>query len=177
MAMSDLLKGEDIKRALEAFAAEEFDPKRFFEMVGMKAMSAENVKEVFQALDVDGSGFIEEEELKFVLKGFAEEARNLTDAETKAFLLAADKDGDGKIGIDGEGRGWRRGWRPDAASGLPGLFMSCFSLQNSRSWCTSRPRPTAPLTLPRPLHPCVRTLPPGVTRGVTMKRSTKHLYI
>ncbi|XP_068607372.1 parvalbumin-7 isoform X2 [Brachionichthys hirsutus] len=100
MAMSDLLKGEDIKRALEAFAAEEFDPKRFFEMVGMKAMSAENVKEVFQALDVDGSGFIEEEELKFVLKGFAEEARNLTDAETKAFLLAADKDGDGKIGID-----------------------------------------------------------------------------
>ncbi|XP_068177021.1 parvalbumin-7 isoform X1 [Antennarius striatus] len=100
MAMTDLLKAEEIKKALDAFAAEEFDPKRFFEMVGMKAMSADNVKKVFQALDVDGSGFIEEEELKFVLKGFAKEGRDLTDAETKAFLLAADKDGDGKIGID-----------------------------------------------------------------------------
>lgn len=46
------------------FLAETFDPKKFFEMVGMKAMSAENVKKVFQVLDVDGSGFIEEEELK-----------------------------------------------------------------------------------------------------------------
>lgn len=33
-------------------------------MVGLKALSAENVKLVFQALDVDASGFIEEEELK-----------------------------------------------------------------------------------------------------------------
>lgn len=46
-----------------SFVAETFDPKKFFEMVGMKAMSAENVKKVFQVLDVDGSGFIEEEEL------------------------------------------------------------------------------------------------------------------
>ncbi|XP_051240504.1 parvalbumin-7 isoform X1 [Dicentrarchus labrax] len=100
MAMTDLLKAEEIKKALDAFAAETFDPKKFFEMVGMKAMSAENVKKVFQVLDVDGSGFIEEEELKFVLKGFSKEGRDLTDAETKAFLTAADKDGDGKIGID-----------------------------------------------------------------------------
>lgn len=46
------------------FVAATFEPKKFFEMVGMKAMSAENVKKVFQVLDVDGSGFIEEEELK-----------------------------------------------------------------------------------------------------------------
>lgn len=39
---------------------------------------------------------------RFVLKGFSKEGRDLTDAETKAFLQAADKDGDGKIGIDGE---------------------------------------------------------------------------
>ncbi|KAF3852896.1 hypothetical protein F7725_006251, partial [Dissostichus mawsoni] len=60
---------------------ETFDPKKFFELVGMKAMSAENVKKVFQVLDVDGSGFIEEEELKFVLKGFSSEGRDLTDSE------------------------------------------------------------------------------------------------
>lgn len=40
--------------------------------------------------------------LRFVLKGFSKDGRDLTDAETKAFLTAADKDGDGKIGIDGK---------------------------------------------------------------------------
>ncbi|KAM9769142.1 parvalbumin-7 isoform 1-T1 [Menidia menidia] len=100
MVMTDLLKPEEIKKALDAFKAETFNPKKFFEMIGMKAMSAENVKKVFLVLDVDGSGFIEEEELKFVLKGFSKDGRDLTDAETTAFLQAADKDGDGKIGID-----------------------------------------------------------------------------
>ncbi|XP_034044061.1 parvalbumin-7 [Thalassophryne amazonica] len=101
MAMTDLLKAEDIKKALDACAgADTFNPKKFFEMLGMKSMSAENVKKVFHILDVDGSGFIEEEELKFVLKGFSKEGRNLTDKETNEFLKAADQDGDGKIGID-----------------------------------------------------------------------------
>ena len=40
--------------------------------------------------------------LRFVLKGFSKDGRDLTDDETKTFLTAADKDGDGKIGIDGE---------------------------------------------------------------------------
>lgn len=40
--------------------------------------------------------------IRFVLKGFSKDGRDLTDNETKAFLAAADKDGDGKIGIDGE---------------------------------------------------------------------------
>jgi len=39
---------------------------------------------------------------RFVLKGFSNDGRDLTDDETKSFLQAADKDGDGKIGIDGE---------------------------------------------------------------------------
>ena len=39
---------------------------------------------------------------RFVLKGFAKDGRDLTDKETKAFLKAADKDGDGKIGVDGK---------------------------------------------------------------------------
>ncbi|XP_016098920.1 parvalbumin-7 isoform X1 [Sinocyclocheilus grahami] len=101
MAMKNLLKEDDIKKALDQFkAADSFDHKKFFDVVGLKALSAENVKLVFQALDVDASGFIEEEELKFVLKGFSADGRDLTDMETKAFLAAADKDGDGKIGID-----------------------------------------------------------------------------
>ena len=60
---SDVLVVQTVHFAL-LFVAETFDPKKFFEMVGMKAMSAENVKKVFKVLDVDGSGFIEEEELK-----------------------------------------------------------------------------------------------------------------
>lgn len=44
---------------------------------------------------------------RYVLKGFSKEGRDLTDDETKAFLKAADKDGDGKIGIDGEGAALR----------------------------------------------------------------------
>ncbi|XP_034388959.1 parvalbumin-7 isoform X2 [Cyclopterus lumpus] len=103
MLMTDLLKAEEIKKALEVFAGETFDPKKFFELVGMRAMTAEDVKKVFMVLDVDGSGFIEEEELKFVLKSFSQEGRDLTDSETSAFLKAADKDGDGKIGIDDGG--------------------------------------------------------------------------
>lgn len=101
MAMTSILNGDDIKKALAAFAAaDSFDHKKFFEMVGLKAKSAEDVKKAFLVLDADNSGFIEEEELKFVLKGFATDGRDLTDKETKAFLNAADKDGDGKIGIE-----------------------------------------------------------------------------
>uniref|UniRef100_A0A8C7TE21 Parvalbumin n=4 Tax=Oncorhynchus TaxID=8016 RepID=A0A8C7TE21_ONCMY len=101
MAMNSILNAADIKKALEAFAAaDSFDHKKFFEMVGLKAKSAEDVKKAFLVLDADASGFIEEEELKFVLKGFASDGRDLTDKETKAFLNEADKDGDGMIGID-----------------------------------------------------------------------------
>ncbi|XP_055079716.1 parvalbumin 6 [Periophthalmus magnuspinnatus] len=101
MAMSGILHCDDIKKALDAFAvAESFDVKKFFEMVGLKSKSADDVKKVFTVLDADNSGFIEEEELKFVLKGFAKDGRDLTDKETKAFLRAADKDGDGKIGVE-----------------------------------------------------------------------------
>ncbi|XP_035261400.1 parvalbumin-7 [Anguilla rostrata] len=101
MAMKDILNADEIKKALDAFkAAESFNHMKFFEMIGLKAKSAEDVKKVFKVLDVDNSGFIEEEELKFVLKGFASDGRDLTDKETKAFLEAADRDGDGKIGVD-----------------------------------------------------------------------------
>ncbi|CAL8265196.1 unnamed protein product [Gadus morhua 'NCC'] len=101
MAMTSILSADDIKKALNAFAAaDSFDHKKFFEVVGLKALSAEEVKKAFLVLDADNSGFIEEEELKFMLKGFSSSGRDLTDQETKAFLNAADKDGDGKIGVE-----------------------------------------------------------------------------
>ncbi|XP_020643382.1 parvalbumin alpha isoform X2 [Pogona vitticeps] len=101
MAMTDVLSAEDIKKAVGAFAAvDSFNHKKFFELAGLKKKSHEEVKKVFQILDKDQSGFIEEDELKFVLKGFTPDGRDLSDKETKAFLAAGDKDGDGKIGID-----------------------------------------------------------------------------
>uniref|UniRef100_A0A8C6KIN9 Parvalbumin n=2 Tax=Nothobranchius furzeri TaxID=105023 RepID=A0A8C6KIN9_NOTFU len=108
--MSSILNADDIKKALDAFAekrsfqgtAESFDHKKFFDMLGLKSKSSDDVKKVFTALDADNSGFIEEEELKFVLKSFSKNARDLTDKETKAFIKAADMDGDGKIGIEGK---------------------------------------------------------------------------
>ncbi len=44
--------------------ADSFDHKKFFEMVGLRAKSSDDVKKVFTVLDADNSGFIEEEELK-----------------------------------------------------------------------------------------------------------------
>uniref|UniRef100_A0A8C4MIJ6 Parvalbumin n=1 Tax=Equus asinus TaxID=9793 RepID=A0A8C4MIJ6_EQUAS len=102
MSMTDLLHAEDIKKAVGAFtAAESFDHKKFFQMVGLKKKSPDDVKKVFHILDKDKSGFIEEEELGFILKGFLPDARDLTTKETKMLLAAGDKDGDGKIGADG----------------------------------------------------------------------------
>merc|ERR1719369_2066809 len=49
-------------------------------------------------LDDDDSGFLEVDEMKFFLQRFVPGARTLTDAEAKAFIQAADDDGDGKIG-------------------------------------------------------------------------------
>lgn len=45
--------------------ADSFDVKKFFEIVGLKSKSADDVKKVFTVLDADNSGFIEEEELKY----------------------------------------------------------------------------------------------------------------
>uniref|UniRef100_A0A452FZA3 Parvalbumin n=1 Tax=Capra hircus TaxID=9925 RepID=A0A452FZA3_CAPHI len=101
MSMTDLLHAEDIKKAVGAFTAvDSFDHKRFFQMVGLKKKSPEDVKKVFHILDKDKSGFIEEEELGFILKGFSPDARDLSVKETKMLLAAGDKDGDGKIGAD-----------------------------------------------------------------------------
>ncbi|XP_063796743.1 parvalbumin alpha isoform X2 [Pseudophryne corroboree] len=102
-AMTDVLVAADITKAVGAFAAaDSFNYKKFFELVGLKNKSKDVMKKVFQILDQDQSGFIEEDELCLILKGFTPEGRCLSEKETKALLAAGDKDGDGKIGIDGD---------------------------------------------------------------------------
>lgn len=46
-------------------AADSFDHKKFFQMVGLKKKSPDEVKKVFHILDKDKSGFIEEDELGY----------------------------------------------------------------------------------------------------------------
>ncbi|KAG9483824.1 parvalbumin alpha [Eleutherodactylus coqui] len=100
-SMTDVLAAADISKAVGACAAaESFDHKKFFQMCGLKGKSKDEWKKVFQILDQDASGFIEEEELCLILKGFTPDGRKLSAKETKALLNAGDKDGDGKIGID-----------------------------------------------------------------------------
>ncbi|XP_075039153.1 parvalbumin alpha [Mixophyes fleayi] len=101
MPMTDVLAAADISKAVGAFAAaDSFNYKKFFELVGLKGKAKDIVEKVFHILDQDRSGFIEEDELCLILKGFTTEGRALSAKETKALLAAGDKDGDGKIGVD-----------------------------------------------------------------------------
>ncbi|KAG2463618.1 PRVA protein, partial [Polypterus senegalus] len=128
-AQANQLKKADSKQLR---AAESFDHKKFFEMVGLKKKTPDEVKKVFQILDQDHSGFIEEEELKFVMKGFSKDGRDLSDAETKKFMKAGDKDGDGKIGIDDP---------HDLTLMLSCSYRSCPNLDTVRHRDKSKPTP------------------------------------
>ncbi|KAI4880500.1 hypothetical protein NFI96_012341 [Prochilodus magdalenae] len=95
-------------------AKDSFSPKTFFATVGLSKRSVPEIEKVFKLLDQDKSGYIEQDELQLsnlflstfasttlFLQNFSKGARVLTAAETKAFLVAGDMDGDGKIGWEG----------------------------------------------------------------------------
>ncbi|XP_078539972.1 parvalbumin alpha [Lissotriton helveticus] len=101
MSMTDIIPAADIAKAIDAFkAADSFDHKKFFQLLGLKKRSHDDVKKVFHMLDQDCSSFIEMDELKLILQGFAKNGRPLSDKEATCLLAAGDKDGDGKIGVD-----------------------------------------------------------------------------
>ncbi|XP_026560079.1 parvalbumin beta-like [Pseudonaja textilis] len=101
MAFSGILNDADIAAALKSCqAADSFSCKTFFAKSGLQGKSKDQLTKVFEVIDQDKSGYIEEGELKMFMQNFDGKARVLTDKETLEFLKAGDTDGDGKIGVD-----------------------------------------------------------------------------
>ncbi|XP_007891755.1 parvalbumin beta 3 [Callorhinchus milii] len=101
MSITDILTAADIASAVsQCSAVNSFCHKKFFTTCGLSKKSETDVKKVFKVLDQDQSGYIEDAELKLFLQSFSTGARELTEAETAAFLKAGDEDGDGMIGAD-----------------------------------------------------------------------------
>ncbi|XP_022598299.1 parvalbumin, thymic CPV3-like [Seriola lalandi dorsalis] len=101
MSLTSILSAEAIENAVkDCQAPDSFCYKKFFQLCGLSSKTPKEVKDVFQILDEDNSGFIEESELKYFLQRFIPGARTLTEAETKSFISAADDDSDGRIGAE-----------------------------------------------------------------------------
>uniref|UniRef100_A0A8C6TN91 Parvalbumin n=1 Tax=Neogobius melanostomus TaxID=47308 RepID=A0A8C6TN91_9GOBI len=101
MSLTSILSAEAIDNAVkECQAPESFCYKKFFKLCGLSTKTPQEIKNVFQLLDDDNSGYIEEGELKFFLQKFVPSARTLSDAEAKTFVSAADDDNDGRIGVE-----------------------------------------------------------------------------
>ncbi|XP_056380079.1 parvalbumin alpha-like [Hyla sarda] len=101
MSMKHLLTDDDITKFVRAFSApDSFNPKKFFQLCGLKSKSKGDMEKVFKILDQNVSGYIEEDELPFLLMHFSHKARALSAKETKHMLSTCDKDKDGKISMD-----------------------------------------------------------------------------
>uniref|UniRef100_A0A1A8JIA5 Parvalbumin n=1 Tax=Nothobranchius kuhntae TaxID=321403 RepID=A0A1A8JIA5_NOTKU len=101
MSLSSILSAEAIEKAVkDCEAPNSFCHKKFFQLCGLSSKTPKEVRDVFQIIDENNSGYIEESELKFFLQRFVPGARTLSEAETKKFISAADDNSDGRIGAD-----------------------------------------------------------------------------
>jgi len=65
----------------------------------LKPLNAEEeLRKTFKIFDIDGNGFISADEIKITMRHLGE---NLTDDEVNDMIKAADKNGDGKIDMNG----------------------------------------------------------------------------
>ncbi|XP_069591524.1 parvalbumin beta-like [Ranitomeya imitator] len=102
MSMSDIFSAEDINKAFAPIdAGDFFKPRIFFRDLRVNEKSAAQVKKVFDLLDLENGGYIEEVDLQLFLKKFKHNARTLTTAETADFMKAGDPNNTGKISLDG----------------------------------------------------------------------------
>ncbi|XP_037546694.1 parvalbumin 9 [Nematolebias whitei] len=101
MSLTSILSAEAVEKAVkDCEAPDSFCHKKFFQMCGLSSKTPQEVRDVFQILDEDKSGYIEESELKFFLQRFIPGARTLSEAEAKKFISSADDNSDGRIGVD-----------------------------------------------------------------------------
>ncbi|KAM5273226.1 parvalbumin-like EF-hand-containing protein [Ctenodactylus gundi] len=82
-----------------------FNYLKFFEYMHKFQASGQlegAIHKAFQALDKDGSGFIEWNEIKYILSAIPSAGLTapLTDEEAEAVIQAADADGDGRIAYE-----------------------------------------------------------------------------
>ena len=61
--------------------------------------TAEEIKKVFQVFDRDGNGFIQADELKYMMVHVLQQ--QITDSDVDELLKEADIDGDGRLNYDG----------------------------------------------------------------------------
>ncbi|KAG7226424.1 hypothetical protein INR49_013836 [Caranx melampygus] len=65
MSLTSILSAEAIENAVkDCQAPDTFCYKKFFQLCGLSSKTPQEVKNVFQILDEDNSGYIEESELK-----------------------------------------------------------------------------------------------------------------
>eukprot|EP00300_Choanocystis_sp_HF-7_P041727 c8511_g1_i1.p1 GENE.c8511_g1_i1~~c8511_g1_i1.p1 ORF type:complete len:155 (+),score=48.47 c8511_g1_i1:39-503(+) len=96
-ATDDELKDVIAEVDIEGRGALDF-PSYLRMMFKMKPQEKEDeAKAIFSVFDRKGKGFISQDELAFVLKGLGE---NLTSEELADMISEADKDKDGKVGME-----------------------------------------------------------------------------
>uniref|UniRef100_A0A670XRV0 Parvalbumin n=1 Tax=Pseudonaja textilis TaxID=8673 RepID=A0A670XRV0_PSETE len=99
--MKRRVRGDVIAACQYLRAPDSFNHRKFFQLIGMSKKSSSQIKDIFQILDHNQSGFIEEQELTYFLQRFDPGARLLTATEIEKFMAAADHDGDGRVGTEG----------------------------------------------------------------------------